>query len=90
MIRLAGRAAGLAADPRRPLAPARSSNVLLARDGTCKIGDVGLARSLASKAWLTNAMTLGTFAVSGGSGRAGRHAISVAASRRAWPWSRPS
>lgn len=35
---------------------------MLTRDGTCKIGDVGLARSLMTKPYLTQAGTLGTFA----------------------------
>jgi hypothetical protein len=36
--------------------------VLLARDGACKLADVGLARSLLTKNYLTHAGTLGTFA----------------------------
>lgn len=40
----------------------KSSNVLLARDGACKLADVGLARSLLTKNYLTHAGTLGTFA----------------------------
>jgi serine/threonine protein kinase len=40
----------------------KSSNVLLARDGTCKLADVGLARNLMTKNYLTHAGTLGTFA----------------------------
>ncbi|KAL4431266.1 hypothetical protein ABPG75_006522 [Micractinium tetrahymenae] len=40
----------------------KSSNVLLARDGTCKIADVGLARSLLTKTLLSEAGTMGTFA----------------------------
>lgn len=40
----------------------KSSNVLLARDGTCKIADVGLARTLMTKNYLTQAGTMGTFA----------------------------
>ncbi|PRW58424.1 serine threonine- kinase isoform B [Chlorella sorokiniana] len=40
----------------------KSSNVLLTRDGTCKIADVGLARTLLTKNFLTHAGTMGTFA----------------------------
>ncbi|EFN59227.1 hypothetical protein CHLNCDRAFT_138200 [Chlorella variabilis] len=38
------------------------ARVLLARDGACKLADVGLARSLLTKNYLTHAGTLGTFA----------------------------
>lgn len=40
----------------------KSSNILLARDGACKIADVGLARSLLTKTLLSEAGTMGTFA----------------------------
>ncbi len=36
--------------------------MLLTRDGTCKIADVGLARTLLTKNFLTQAGTMGTFA----------------------------
>ena len=41
----------------------KSQNILLARDGTCKIADVGLARSVqTAKGYLSEAGTLGTWA----------------------------
>eukprot|EP00887_Chlorella_sp_A99_P001247 scaffold14.g1247.t1 len=40
----------------------KSANVLLTRDGTCKIADVGLAKSIQTRGYLTQAGTLGTFA----------------------------
>ena len=45
------------APPTRP----QSANVLLSRDGTCKIADVGLAKSLLTRGYLSQAGTLGTF-----------------------------
>lgn len=48
--------------PPLPTAPWPLPAVLLTRDGTCKIADVGLARTLLTKNFLTNAGTMGTFA----------------------------